>query len=66
MLGPMLGDDLIEMIQDALQAQRQLVIRRPDATAANVCQFAASFIDDPKACNAQARIYAKDTYFFTY
>ena len=59
-----LCNDFIEMIHDALQAQRQLIIRCFDTTAANVRQLAASLIDNPETCDAQTGVYAKDTDFF--
>jgi len=53
------------MIHNGFQAQRQLAVRGLDAAAADVNQIAAGFIDDPETGNAQARVYAKDTDFFT-
>ena len=61
-----LCNDFIEMIHDALQAQRQLVIRCFDTTAADVRQLAAGFIDNPETCDAQAGVYAKNTDFFSF
>lgn len=65
LIGTMLGNDFIEMIHDGFQAQRQFAVRCFDTAAADIDQTAAGFIDDPETGNAQARVYAKDTDFFT-
>ena len=56
LLGAVKGNDFAEMIHDGLQAQRQIAIQRFDTTTADIRQFAACLIDDPKTRDAQARV----------
>ena len=62
---PMRHDDLIEVIHNGFETQRQFFFQRADTAAADVHQPATGFVDDPKAGDAQAWIDAENTDLLT-
>ena len=56
----MLRDDFAQILQDDFQAVRQPGVTGFDATAHDVGELAAVFLDDPEPGDAQTRVDAKN------